>query len=77
MNGKRVSLVIAGGPQDGHRQVVVDEETTIEEITAKENLQGYQLSLGTGKAFLAAQDKVYNEVQLGDKIYATTRAQQG
>jgi len=72
MEGKNVTLVIAGGPSDGHRQQVVTENTTVDDIVGEQNLQGYQLSLGQGKPFLSGRDKVYGLIENGGKIYATT-----
>lgn len=77
MGEKSVSLIVPGGAQDEVRHILVNEGTTIEKLLDEQNLRDYQLSLGTGEPFLANKDKLFDRIQPGDKVYATTKAQQG
>lgn len=77
MNDKSVTLIVPGGADDEVRHILIDEKTTVAALLEKENLNGYQLSLGPGQAFLANSDSFYHKVESGDKVYATTKAQQG
>ncbi len=77
MNEKSISLIVPGGAQDEVRHIPVNEGTTIEKLLDEQNLRDYQLSLGPGKPFLASKDTLFDRVKPGDKVYATTKAQQG
>ncbi len=77
---KTVNLIVpAADPNSAaaHRQVVLNPNTTVNDIITQENLNGYDLSLGPNKPFLGRNDNLYDQVEQNGKIYATTQAVQG
>jgi hypothetical protein len=80
MGSKTLNLIVPGVDAESpasHRSITIRQETTAGNILEQENLQGYQLSTGPDKPFLADADHIYDLVDDNGKLYATTRATQG
>jgi len=77
MEGKEATLIVPASTANGHRQVWIAKDMTAGELLTQQSLEGYQLSVGTGKPFLAEADRLFDLVEPGGKLYATTRAEQG
>lgn len=74
---REVPLLVAGGPSDGQRWIQVQPGMTVNDVLQQQQLEGYQLSVGQGKPFLAMHDNVYDLIGPGEKLFATTIARQG
>jgi hypothetical protein len=72
---KRVSVVVAGTGQI--RDIEIRPGTTAGDILNQLDLKDYLLSKGPNEPFFAASDSVYDKVNDGEKIFASTKAEVG
>jgi hypothetical protein len=72
---KRVSVVVAGTGQI--RDIEIRPGTTAGDILTQLDLKDYLLSKGPNEPFFAASDSVYDKVNDGEKIFASTKADVG
>ena len=72
---KRVSVVVAGTGQI--RDIEIRPGTTAGDILTQLDLKDYLLSKGADLPFFAAGDSVYDKVNEGEKIFASTKADVG
>jgi hypothetical protein len=72
---KRVSVVVAGTGQI--RDIEIRPGTTAGDILSQLDLKDYLLSKGPNEPFFAASDSVYDKVNDGEKIFASTKAEVG
>ena len=72
---KQLSVVVAGTGQI--RDVEIEPGTTAGDVLAQLSLSDYLLSKGPNDPFFANAESVYDKVNNGEKIYATTRAEVG
>jgi len=72
---KSLAVVVAGSGET--RDVSISPGTTARELLDASGLQGYMLSTGPDKPFLASDEDVYRSVANGAKLYASTPAEAG
>lgn len=72
---KRLSVVIAGTGQI--RDVEIESGTTAGDILRQLSLPDYLLSKGPNEPFLANAESVYDKVNDGEKVFASTKAEVG
>ena len=72
---KRVSVVIAGTGQI--RDLEIEPGTTAGDILEQLDLRDYLLSKGTNDPFFANADSIYDKINDGEKIFASTKAEVG
>jgi len=72
---KRLSVVVAGTGQI--RDVEIQPGTTAGDVLHQLNLPDYLLSKGPNEPFFASADSVYDKVNDGEKIFASTKAEVG
>src|ERR1700693_4067295 len=72
---KRLSVVVAGTGQI--RDVEIQPGTTAGDILNQPALKDYLLSKGPNDPFFAAAESVYDKVNDGEKIFASTKAEVG
>lgn len=72
---KHLSVVVAGTGQI--RDVEIQPGTTAGDILNQLNLRDYLLSKGPNEPFCASADSVYDKVNDGEKIFASTKAEVG
>ncbi len=72
---KRVSVAVAGSGQ--MHDIEIRPGTTAGDILTQLNLSDYQLSKGPNQPFFAASDSVYDKVNDGEKLFASTKADVG
>jgi hypothetical protein len=72
---KKLSVVVAGSGQI--RDVEIKQGTTAGDILHQLHLADYLLSKGPNEPFFAASESVYDKVQDGEKIFASTKADVG
>jgi hypothetical protein len=72
---KRLSVVVAGTGQI--RDVEIQPGTTAGDILNQLSLKDYLLSKGPNDPFFAAAESVYDKVNDGEKIFASTKAEVG
>jgi len=72
---KRVSVVVAGTGQI--HDIEIRPGTTAGDILTQLNLKDYLLSKGSNEPFFAANDSVFDKVNDGEKIFASTKADVG
>ena len=72
---KRLSIVVAGSGQ--FRDVEIQPGTTAGDVLNEINLQDYLLSKGANSPFFAAAESIYDKVENGEKIFASTKADVG
>jgi hypothetical protein len=72
---KHLSVVVAGSGQI--RDVEIQPGTTAGDILNQLNLRDYLLSKGPNEPFFASADSVYDKVNDGEKIFASTKAEVG
>lgn len=72
---KRVSVGVAG--TGDFRDIEIRPGTTAGDILTQLGLADYQLSKGPNQPFFAATDSVYDKVNDGEKIFASTKADVG
>jgi hypothetical protein len=72
---KRLSVVVAGTGQI--RDLEIQPGTSAGDILAQLSLPDYLLSKGPNDPFFAAAESVYDKVNDGEKIFASTKAEVG
>jgi hypothetical protein len=72
---KRLSVVVAGTGQI--RDVEIQPGTTAGDILNQLSLRDYLLSKGPNDPFFAAAESVFDKVNDGEKIFASTKAEVG
>jgi hypothetical protein len=72
---KKLSIVVAGTGQI--RDVEIESGTTAGDVLHQLNLQDYLLSKGPNDPFFAAAESIYDKVENGEKIFASTKAEVG
>lgn len=72
---KRLSVVVAGTGQI--RDVEIQSGTTAGDVLAQLNLRDYLLSKGPNDPFFANAESIYDKVNDGEKIFASTKAEVG
>jgi hypothetical protein len=72
---KRLSVVVAGTGQI--RDVEIQPGTTAGDVLNQLALKDYLLSKGPNDPFFAAAESVYDKVNDGEKIFASTKAEVG
>jgi hypothetical protein len=72
---KKLSVVVAGTGQI--RDVEIQSGTTAGDVLHQLNLSDYLLSKGPNDPFFAAAESIYDKVNDGEKIFASTKAEVG
>jgi hypothetical protein len=72
---KRLSVVVAGTGQI--RDVEIQPGTTAGDVLTQLGLKDYLLSKGPNDPFFAAAESIYDKVNDGEKIFASTKAEVG
>ena len=72
---KRLSVVVAGTGQI--RDVEIQPGTTTSDILNQLNLRDYLLSKGPNDPFFANGESVYDKLNDGEKVFASTKAEVG
>ena len=72
---KRLSVVVAGTGQI--RDVEIQSGTTAGDVLNQLGLKDYLLSKGPNDPFFANAESVYDKVNDGEKIFASTKAEVG
>ena len=72
---KRLSVVVAGSGQI--RDIQIEPGTTVRDVMEQLALRDYLLSKGPNEPFLANADTLYDKVNDGEKIFASTKAEVG
>ena len=72
---KRLSVVVAGTGQI--RDVEIQPGTTAGDILNQLSLKDYLLSKGPNDPFFAAAESVFDKVNDGEKVFASTKAEVG
>jgi hypothetical protein len=72
---KKLSVVVAGTGQI--RDVQIESGTTAGDILGQLNLRDYLLSKGPNDPFFANAESVYDKVNDGEKLFASTKAEVG
>ena len=72
---KPLSVVIAGTGQI--KDVQIQPGTTAGDVLAQLNLPDYLLSKGPNEPFFANAESIYDKVNGGEKVFASTKAEVG
>ena len=72
---KKLSVVVAGTGQI--RDIEIQPGTTAGDILTQLRLPEYLLSKGPNDPFFAAAESVYDKVNDGEKVFASTKAEVG
>jgi hypothetical protein len=72
---KKLSVVVAGTGQI--QDVEIQPGTTAGDVLAQLNLSDYLLSKGPNDPFFANAESIYDKVNGGEKIFASTKAEVG
>ena len=72
---KKLSVVVAGTGQI--RDIEIQPGTTAGDVLNQLNLRDYLLSKGPNDPFFANADTIYDKVEGGEKIFASTKAEVG
>jgi hypothetical protein len=72
---KKLSVVVAGSGQI--RDVEIRSGTTSGDVLNQLGLKDYLLSKGPNDPFFAAAESIYDKVNDGEKIFASTKADVG
>jgi hypothetical protein len=72
---KHLSVVVAGSGQI--RDLQIEPGTTAKDVLDQLNLNDYLLSKGSNEPFFANADSIYDKVNDGEKIFASTKAEVG
>jgi hypothetical protein len=72
---KKLSVVIAGTGQI--RDVEIQSGTTAGDVLHQLNLTDYLLSKGPNEPFFASAESIYDKVNDGEKVFASTKAEVG
>ena len=72
---KKLSVVVAGTGQI--RDVEIQSGTTAADVLNQLGIRDYLLSKGPNDPFFAAAESIYDKVNDGEKIFASTKADVG
>jgi hypothetical protein len=72
---KRISVVVAGSGQI--RDIEIGPGTSVGDVLTQLHLREYLLSKGPNEPFLANADTLYDKVNDGEKVFASTKAEVG
>lgn len=72
---KRLSVVVAGTGQI--RDVQIQSGTTAGDVLNQLGLRDYLLSKGPNEPFFATAESIYDKVNDGEKVFASTKAEVG
>src|SRR5260370_20573456 len=72
---KKLSVVVAGTGQI--RDIEIQPGTTAGDVLHQLNLSDYLLSKGPNDPFFPAAESIYDKVNDGEKIFASTKAEVG
>jgi hypothetical protein len=72
---KRLSVVVAGTGQI--RDVEIQPGTTAGDVLQQLGIRDYLLSKGPNEPFFASAESVYDKVNDGEKVFASTKAEVG
>jgi hypothetical protein len=72
---KKLSVVVAGTGQI--RDIEIQPGTTAGDVLNQLGIKDYLLSKGPNDPFFAAADSIYDKVNDGEKIFASTKADVG
>jgi hypothetical protein len=72
---KKLSIVVAGTGQI--RDIQIEPGTTAGDVLTQLNLRDYLLSKGPNDPFFANAEAIYDKVNDGEKIFASTKAEVG
>ena len=72
---KKLSVVIAGSGQI--RDVEIQPGTTAGDVLHQLSIPDYLLSKGPNEPFFASRETIYDKVEHGTKIFASTKAEVG
>ena len=72
---KRLSVVVAGTGQI--RDVEIQPGTTARDVLTQLSIPEYLLSKGPNDPFFAAAESIFDKVNDGEKIFASTKAEVG
>jgi len=72
---KRISVVVAGSGQI--HDVTIEPGTSVGDVLADLDLSDYLLSRGPKEPFFAQADTLYDKIEAGEKLFATTKAEVG
>jgi hypothetical protein len=72
---KRASVVVAGTGQI--RDIQIEPGTSVGDVLQQLGLREYLLSKGPNEPFLANADTLYDKVNDGEKVFASTKATVG
>lgn len=72
---KRLSVVIAGSGQI--RDVEIQPGTTAGDVLNQLNIPDYLLSKGPNDPFFANRESIFDKVEDGSKLFASTKAEVG
>ena len=72
---KRLSVVVAGSGQI--RDVEIQPGTTARDVLTQLSIPEYLLSKGPNDPFFAAAESIFDKVNDGEKIFASTKAEVG
>ncbi len=72
---KRLSVVVAGTGQI--RDIQIEPGTSVGDVLQQLTLREYLLSKGPNEPFFANADTLYDKVNDGEKVFASTKAEVG
>ena len=72
---KKLSVVVAG--TGTIRDVEIQPGTTAGDVLHQLNIPDYLLSRGPNEPFFAAAESIYEKVENGEKVFASTKAEVG
>ena len=72
---KRLSIVVAGTGQI--KDIQIEPGTAVRDVLQQLGLRDYLLSKGPNEPFLANADTLYDKVNDGEKVFASTKAEVG
>jgi len=72
---KQISIVVAGSGQI--HDVKIEPGTTVGDVLEELNLSDYLLSRGPKEPFYAKADTLYDKLDAGEKLFASTKAEVG
>ena len=72
---KKLSVVIAGSGQI--RDIEIQPGTTAGDVLHQLSIPDYLLSKGPNEPFFASRETIYDKVEDGSKIFASTKAEVG
>jgi len=73
---KNIAIIVAGAQGQEIKDLAIKPGTTARDVLQTLGLDRYVISKGDGKV-LGPRDNVYEQVEDGEKLYATTEAEVG